>query len=151
MRLPKKLRPYLFNTSDKLGLVSLKHPSEAVWPLRLTQLFGGRKWSLALVVYETSRPMLTEPLEGTAWAIKELMHDAMLAETEADKDTRMRRGVEVIKRIDDLLSGRWDEYPLTRSQTKELEALKARIGWSIFGVKLQTPVRTKKKEATRRG
>ncbi len=56
------LRPYLPNRSDKMALVSLddERPFRAYQPIRLTQLVGGRHWSISLVTYRTARPLKEE-------------------------------------------------------------------------------------------
>lgn len=61
MRAPKRIRPYLPNRSRNLALVSLndKRPFRAHWPLVLTQIIGGKTWSLSLVRYQTATPVLT--------------------------------------------------------------------------------------------
>jgi hypothetical protein len=51
----KLLRRYLFNHSNSVALVH-RHRSDIYWPMRLTQLVGGRRWSLAVIVYETAHP-----------------------------------------------------------------------------------------------
>lgn len=56
-------RPYLPNSSDRLALVSLDRPTGALWPLRLTQIVGGRTWSLSLVRYRSPGPVpVPEPV-----------------------------------------------------------------------------------------
>lgn len=58
MKIPKRLRPYVPNTSDKLALVSLddKFKYRAHWPLRLTQIIGGKTWSLSFVRHPSQKP-----------------------------------------------------------------------------------------------
>lgn len=58
-RVPRALRPYLPNTSARLALVSLDDPEpfRAYWPMRFTQLVGGRRWSLSVVRYQTPAPV----------------------------------------------------------------------------------------------
>ena len=55
-----RLRPYLPNRSDRLALVSLddERPFRAYQPIRLTQILGGRTWSLSLVRHTTQMPCL---------------------------------------------------------------------------------------------
>lgn len=57
-----RIKTYLVNSSDRLALVSLddKRPFRAYWPLRLTQIVGGKRWSLSLVRYQTSEPQRIE-------------------------------------------------------------------------------------------
>jgi hypothetical protein len=59
----RRLRTYLPNTSDRLALVSLAdaRPFRSHWPVRLTQIVGGRAWSLTLVTLTTPAPVLTDP------------------------------------------------------------------------------------------
>lgn len=64
LRAPKWLRPYLPNTSTRLGLVSLDDPGKAHWPVRLTQIIGGRTWSLSLVTNLTPKPVRTDRQRG---------------------------------------------------------------------------------------
>ena len=61
----KKFKPYLPNTSDRLSLVGRRANASqpdfrAYWPLRLTQIVGGKRWSLALVWYKTPHPIPTK-------------------------------------------------------------------------------------------
>lgn len=55
-------RTYLPNSSRNLALVSLRdrRPFRAYWPLHLTQLVGGKTWSISLVRYTTDGPQLVE-------------------------------------------------------------------------------------------
>ena len=55
----ERAKTYLPNSSDRLALVSLddKRPFRAYWPLRLTQLVGGKTWSLSIVRYQTKNPV----------------------------------------------------------------------------------------------
>ena len=48
------------NTSDRLALVSLddRRPFRAYWPVRFTQIVGGKRWSLSLCFYRTPKPVL---------------------------------------------------------------------------------------------
>lgn len=57
------LRVYLPNSNDRLALVALddERPFRAHWPVRLTQLVGGRTWSLSVVRYQTVAPVVTIP------------------------------------------------------------------------------------------
>lgn len=58
----KVLKRYGPNTSDRAGLVSLDdaEPFLAFWPMRFTQLVGGRRWSLSICVFRTGEPMATD-------------------------------------------------------------------------------------------
>ncbi len=57
-RPPAWARPYIPNSTDRLALVSLDRPTAALWPIRLTQIIGGKTWSLSLVRYRSREPML---------------------------------------------------------------------------------------------
>ena len=54
-------RTYGPNTSDRLALVSLndERPFRAHWPVRLTQIIGGKRWSLSLCIHLTPHPIPT--------------------------------------------------------------------------------------------
>ena len=60
-RLGKRLRPYLPNTSDQMALVSLNEPGgppfNAYWPMRLTQIVGGKTWSISFTRFKTPHPI----------------------------------------------------------------------------------------------
>lgn len=58
----KRLRRYLPNTSTKLALVSLddERPFRAYWPMRFTQLLGGKRWSISVCVFRTETPVRIE-------------------------------------------------------------------------------------------
>ena len=60
-----RAKTYLPNSSDRLALVALNdaRPFRAYWPLRLTQLIGGKTWSLSIVRYQTKSP--TPVLKGS--------------------------------------------------------------------------------------
>jgi len=58
-RAPKWLRPYLPNTSSRLALVSLDRPDAAHWPIRLTQIVGGKTWSISFIRFQTPEPVPT--------------------------------------------------------------------------------------------
>lgn len=60
MKAPKWLRPYLPNSSTSLALVSREFPADAFWPIRLTQIVGGRTWSLSFVTHMTPTPVPSE-------------------------------------------------------------------------------------------
>lgn len=64
MNRPKRLRPYLPNRSDRLALVSTRdsNPFSAYWPLIITQLVGGKTWSISYIRHTTPRPIPTELL-----------------------------------------------------------------------------------------
>ena len=52
------------NTSTRMALVSLDdaEPYRAHWRIRLTQIIGGKRWSLSLVTYQTPTPeLVTRP------------------------------------------------------------------------------------------
>ncbi|PTR30610.1 hypothetical protein C8K36_102462 [Rhodococcus sp. OK519] len=53
------LREYLPNTTTKLAMVSLndQRPFRAYWPMRITQLVGGKTWSLSFIKHGTPRPV----------------------------------------------------------------------------------------------
>jgi len=55
----RRLSPYLPNTSDRLALVHVgdERPFRAYWPLRLTQIIGGKRWSLSVCRYLTDKPV----------------------------------------------------------------------------------------------
>jgi hypothetical protein len=57
-----KLKTYLVNHSNGLALVSLddQRPFRAYWPLKMTQVIGGRRWSLSLVRLQGDEPTLIE-------------------------------------------------------------------------------------------
>lgn len=63
-RAPAWARPYLPNRSHRLALVSLERPGAAHWPLQLTQLVGGRTWSLTFVRFQTAEPIPTSAGDG---------------------------------------------------------------------------------------
>ena len=57
------------NSSDRFSLVSASESAQldlrAHWPIVLTQLVGGKRWSLSLVRHTTPKPVLTE--HGEQW------------------------------------------------------------------------------------
>lgn len=53
----RRLRTYLFNTSDRLALVSADGPRRASWPMRFTQIVGGKRWSLSVCIFLTDKPV----------------------------------------------------------------------------------------------
>jgi len=62
-----KISDYLYNSSDRLALVSLDDPQDfrAYWPLRLTQLVGGKTWSISFVRFQTPKPQVTAQRQGS--------------------------------------------------------------------------------------
>lgn len=54
------IREYLPNTSTRLAMVSLddRRPFRAYWPMRITQLIGGKTWSLSFIKHSTPRPVV---------------------------------------------------------------------------------------------
>lgn len=71
----RRLRPYLPNSSDRLALVSLDRPTAACWPLRLTQIVGGRTWSFSLVRYRTPEPVPLRVIPPASTSTEEAEHD----------------------------------------------------------------------------
>lgn len=55
-----RLSPYLPNTSDRLALVHVddERPFRAYWPMRFTQIIGGKRWSLSICRHLTDKPVL---------------------------------------------------------------------------------------------
>lgn len=54
-----RLSDYLPNTSGRLGLVHVDdaHPFRAYWPMRFTQIIGGKRWSLSVCWRLTDKPV----------------------------------------------------------------------------------------------
>lgn len=55
----RRLSPYLPNTSDRLALVRVddKRPFRTYWPMRFTQIVGGKRWSLSVCWRLTDKPV----------------------------------------------------------------------------------------------
>lgn len=77
MKKPKWLRPYLPNTSNELALVSLsdREPFRAFWPIVLTQLVGGRTWSISFIRHKTLEPIPTEEFRAKVAAEMERLRE----------------------------------------------------------------------------
>ena len=73
-----KFSTYGPNTSDRLALVSLndRHRFSAYWPMRLTQIIGGKTWSISFTRFTTPEPIPTAPAHR---------HDRETAAEEADR------------------------------------------------------------------
>ncbi|MBM4489391.1 hypothetical protein MWT96_20705 [Prescottella equi] len=56
------IRDYLPNTSTRLALVSLddQRPFRAYWPMRITQLVGGKTWSISFIKHSTPQRVETD-------------------------------------------------------------------------------------------
>jgi hypothetical protein len=101
MRAPKWLRPYLPNTSTKLAIVHQDHPADAYWPMRITQIVGGRTWSISLINHRTPTPVPTE--KRLAELQQELSLERVFGEGDQDFLTEDQR---TLYRKRD---GEWDE------------------------------------------
>ncbi|MDH6284023.1 hypothetical protein [Prescottella agglutinans] len=53
------IRDYLPHTSTRLAMVYLddRRPFRAYWPIRNTQLIGGKTWALSFIKYSTQKPV----------------------------------------------------------------------------------------------
>ncbi|NKR60220.1 hypothetical protein GS474_15930 [Rhodococcus hoagii] len=53
------IRDYLPNTSTRLAMVSLddQRPFRAYWPMRITQLIGGKTWSISFIKHHAPQPV----------------------------------------------------------------------------------------------
>lgn len=50
---------YLPNRDDSMALVSTEDPKfRAFWPVRITQILGGKTWSLSIVRFKTDEPVI---------------------------------------------------------------------------------------------
>lgn len=58
-RLRKLVSHYGPNTSTALGIVALNDPQPfgAYWPMRFTQIIGGKRWSISLCVFRSEKPL----------------------------------------------------------------------------------------------
>ena len=56
MKIRKTLATYGPNSSAGLSLVPTKHPGAGHWPIRVTQIIGGKRWSLSFVYLLTPEP-----------------------------------------------------------------------------------------------
>lgn len=56
--------------ADRLGLTSLDNldagrPFQVIWPLRIVQFIGGKRWSLAVIIYQPTPILVSETREGS--------------------------------------------------------------------------------------
>ncbi|KZL33174.1 MULTISPECIES: hypothetical protein [Rhodococcus] len=59
------VREYLPNTSTRLAMVALddQRPFRAYWPMRITQIIGGKTWSLSVINHRATQLVKAEPAE----------------------------------------------------------------------------------------
>ncbi|MGW6658895.1 hypothetical protein [Rhodococcus sp. NPDC055024] len=59
------VREYLPNTSTRLAMVALddQRPFRAYWPMRITQIIGGKTWSLSVINHRATQLVKADPAE----------------------------------------------------------------------------------------
>ena len=86
MSLKKRVRNYLPSTGNfsLVGTDRLRPQPDlrAHWPIRLTQIIGGKRWSLSFVWHKTPHPVLTEL--GEEW-VRVALEGKELNEVSADE------------------------------------------------------------------
>lgn len=80
-------RTYGPNRSDKLALVSINDLRQrerftAYWPLSITQIIGGKKWSINFIRYQTPQPVLVGPKGGLRLPVPPVDPDAIEGDEE---------------------------------------------------------------------
>ena len=53
----ERYKEYIPNTSTDLAMVLVETvaPKQAFWPMRITQLIGGKTWSISLITHKPAR------------------------------------------------------------------------------------------------